>query len=81
MFHAASITTAIRQTRRWLFAAQQDQHPFVAMLHANYAVGNIDLIRQMWTDADIMHATGQDINSLAKDAAQVQDRIKERLGV
>lgn len=73
--------TALRQTTRWLFAAKQDANPFVAMLHANYAVGNIDLIRQLWSDAEVVAATGHDITALAKDAAQMQDVVKRQLGV
>lgn len=72
---------AIRQTTRWLYAAKQDKSPLVAMLHANYAVGNIDLMRQMWTDAEIAAGTGYDIHALVKDAQQVQDAAQRRLGL
>lgn len=72
------IKLGIRQTTRWLVASRQDQHPGIAMLHANYAVGNIDLLRQLWTDKEIA-AEGVDINQLAHEAQTLQDRAQRQL--
>lgn len=72
------IKLAIRQTTRWLVASRQDAHPGIAMLHANYAVGNIDLLRQLWTDKEIA-VEGIDINVLAQEAQALQDRAQRQL--
>ncbi len=62
---------AIRQTKRWLFAAKQDANPYVAMLHANYAVGNIDLMRQLWSDYELATYGQINVHELLRDATQI----------
>jgi len=79
MAFVEQIVTGIRQTKRWLIASAQDQHPAIAMLHANYAVGNIDLLKQMWTEKEITAATGEHIDQLMKEATAAQDRAQRRL--
>jgi len=73
------ITIAIRQIERWLIAAAQDLNPGIAYLHANYAVGDIDMLRQMFTDAEIASASGKDILELHKRAIQMQDHAQTTL--
>ena len=34
-----NINTLIRQAARWSVAAQQDESPIIALLHANYGAG------------------------------------------
>ncbi len=48
-----SVSPAVRQAKRWILAAEQDRDPRIAFLHASYAVATIDLIRQLWSDADV----------------------------
>lgn len=54
------IKKGIRQIERWIIAARQDSNPGIKLLHANYAVGNLDMLRQMFSDNEIKEATSKD---------------------
>lgn len=69
----------IRQIERWLIAAKQDKHPGIKLLHANYAVGNLDMIRQMYSDEEIKQSTGTDSQKLMITATQLQDEAQVEL--
>jgi len=72
------INIAIRQIKRWVVAAEQDKDPYVKYLHATYATGNIDLLRDIISDIEIMKATNIDILKLRNKAITLQD-IAQRL--
>lgn len=60
-----------RQGERWLFAAKQDQHPVVKLLHLNYAVCTFDLA---------FRKSGSRPDRSALEAAQRdQDRLQREL--
>jgi hypothetical protein len=48
-----NIRTLIRQTARWAIASEQDESPMVAVLHANYAVGYLQALQDIYTENDI----------------------------
>ena len=73
------VKQGMRQIERWLIASKQDKHPAIKLLHANYAVGNIDMLRQMYTDAEIMLITGKDPQKLMTLATQMQDEAQGEL--
>ena len=75
------IEIAMRQTLRWARAAAQDLDPFVKALHANYAVGNLDQLRQLASDAEILAATGLDPAVLAGRFARLQDEAAAAVGL
>ena len=75
--YADQIEIGVRQVDRWLIAAQQDKHPGIKMLHSNYAVGNIDMLRQQFSDGEIQRVTGQRILDLHKTATALQDEAFE----
>lgn len=77
--HEEIIRRAVRQVERWLFAARQDRHPGVALLHANYAVGDLDLLRQLYEDADVRRVTGRDPPVLLAEASRLQDEAQANL--
>lgn len=79
MAYRLPISQAIRQIERWLIATKQDRHPAIKMLHANYAVGDLDMLRQMYSDQDIMTATGKDSLALLRAATQAQDHAQLEL--
>lgn len=74
-----AIRLSMRQTLRWRFAALQNRNPYVALLHANYLAGNLDLMRQIWSDEEIKEATGQDMIKLWRDATELQDKYQKEL--
>lgn len=73
------IPQAIRQIERWLLAVKQDQSPAVKLLHANYAVGDLDMLRQMYSDQEIVTATGRDPFQLLQQATAAQDHAQQEL--
>lgn len=73
------ILQGMRQIERWLVAAKQDKHPGIKLLHANYAVGNLDMFRQMYTDEEIKQVTGKDSQKLMTIATQLQDEAQKEL--
>lgn len=73
------IEQAIRQIERWIYASKQDTHPGIAMLHANYAVGDIDMLRQMFSDDEIKKFTGKDALNLLREATKLQDQAQAKL--
>lgn len=71
--YCASPQLAVRQAQRWLVASTQDRSPAIRILHANYAVATIDLLRQLWPDRVVRDATGIDPYSLLQEATKAQD--------
>ena len=47
------IETLIRQASRWSVAAQQDDSPIIALLHANYGAGYLWALKDIATDQEI----------------------------
>jgi hypothetical protein len=68
-----TIRILARQAARWATASQQDANPFIAMLHANYAVGYVTALRQVANDADVRRVTGYDAAQLDAEVAKIQD--------
>ncbi len=71
-----SIQMAVRQIERWIYAAENDKDPRIRLLHSNYAIGNIDMLRQMTTDEQIKAATGKVALELWARATKVQDKAQ-----
>lgn len=78
------IRVMVRQIERWIMAAAQDADPAIRGLHASYAVGNLDILRQVATDQEIVEATGVQPLALLSRAAALQDAaakvLKQRGG-
>ena len=70
---------AIRQIERWIIASQQDVNPGIKLLHANYAVGDLDMLRQMYNDKFILSMTGQNPHSLLIAATALQDKAQAEI--
>ena len=67
------IKTLVRQSARWTIASEQDENPYIAMLHANYGAGYIFALRSIATDAQIKEATNLDVVKLEREVVKVQD--------
>ncbi len=74
-----AIKQAIRQIERWIFAAKQDKHPGIALLHANYAVGDLDMLRQMYSDIEIANVSGRNALYLLREATALQDKAQKEV--
>lgn len=77
--YSDKLSIGMRQVERYMIAAQQDAHPSIMMLHANYAVGILDAIRQAWSDAEIQQETGYDPKDLHTKAIALQDAAQKKL--
>ena len=73
------LRTQVRQVLRWIAAAKQDADPGVKFLHASYAVGNVDILRQVASDQDIWKSTGQHPLALLQQASALQDSARQAL--
>ncbi len=75
MFYVSddSIRQAVRQIQRWIYAAEHDTDVRIRLLHVNYAVGNIDMLRQMTTNDMVAKATGVNVLELWSRATRAQD--------
>tara|TARA_B100000700_G_C14455009_1_gene583411 strand:- start:120 stop:491 length:372 start_codon:yes stop_codon:yes gene_type:complete len=73
------IETLIRQASRWSVAAQQDESPIIALLHANYGAGYLWALKDIATDQEIFENTGLDIIKFKKKIIDVQDAATKRV--
>lgn len=73
------IHMAVRQIERWMIAARQDRHPAIKLLHSNYAVADVDMLRQAFTDEQIKQSTGKDARQLYRTAISLQDEAQREL--
>ena len=69
----------MRQIKRWIYAAKQNIHPGISLLHANYAVGDIDMLRQMASDTEVKRITGENPHTLYLVAIALQDKAQKKL--
>lgn len=74
-----AVRVAVRQIERWIYASQQDTNPGIAMLHADYAVGDLDMLRQMVSDSEVIQITGRSPRDLLLKATTLQDKAQQQL--
>nr|QIZ31264.1 hypothetical protein orf00309 [Ostreococcus mediterraneus virus 2] len=58
-----AIEKLVRQSARYAVAAQQDESPVIAILHANYATGYFYALKEFASESQIHNATGIDVKS------------------
>lgn len=74
------IRTLTRQTARWALAAEQDNSPLIAVLHANYATGYLLAIQDVATAQEVKAATGVDFLQLRDEVVRIQDNATKKMG-
>lgn len=73
-----NINKLIRQTARWATAAEQDMNPYIANLHATYALGYLMSIKEIYTNEQVKFYTNVDIIKLEDEIVRIMDNaIKE----
>lgn len=70
---------AIRQIRRYAFAASQDQSPVVGLTHASYALILLDTIEEMMGRDAVQKMAGVDPSKIRQFITLQQDRHAEAL--
>lgn len=73
-----SAAVAIRQIRRYAFAASQDRSPVVGLTHASYALILLDTLEEM-VGRDAIKRGGYDVGKVRAFITKLQDAHAERL--
>ena len=73
------IIALVRQTARWSVAAQQDDTPLIALLHANYGAGYLWALKDIATDQEIENAAGVNVLELKKRVTDIQDQATRKV--
>jgi len=76
---SAEINILIRQAARWSAAAQQDDSPIIALLHANYGAGFLWALKDIASDQEIYNSSGIDILKFKKTIIDIQDEATKRV--
>ena len=74
-----SLEILVRQAARWAIAADQDESPMIAVLHANYAAGYLWALQDISTPHEVALYTGVDLNQLKKEILTIQDKCTRRI--
>ena len=74
-----NIQKLIRQTARWATAADQDTNPYIKNLHANYAMGYLMALKEIYTESEINLYGNIDIRKLDSEISSIMDDSINRL--
>lgn len=72
------IKVMVRQASRWSTAADQDESPMIAVLHANYGAGYLWALKDIAKDEQIEEVTGINIK-FTHEITQTQDRATKKM--
>ena len=68
-----NIKSLIRQTARWSSASIQDENHLIALLHANYGVGYLGALTQIYSQNDIEKYGGINLKNFSAQIYKIQD--------
>jgi hypothetical protein len=67
-----------KKAAKWATRAQQDESPYIAVMHANYAAGYLWALRDMASPELITKQTGVDFHKLEEHINNVQDMVTKK---
>ena len=73
-----AIEKLVRQSARYAVAAQQDESPVIAILHANYAAAYFYALKDIASESQIHNATGIDVKKFKEHVTNVQDMVTKK---
>ena len=73
-----AIEKLVRQSARYAVAAQQDESPVIAILHANYAAAYFYALKEFASESQIHNATGIDVKKFKEHITNVQDMVTRK---
>ena len=73
-----AIENLVRQSARYAVAAQQDESPVIAILHANYAAAYFYALKDIASESQIHNATGIDVKKFKEHVTNVQDMVTRK---
>ena len=77
--NGSNIKKLVRQSARYATAAQQDESPIIATLHANYAAGYLWALKDIATPRQINQHGGVDLKKFEEHVLNVQDMISKKV--
>lgn len=69
----------LRHAARWAAAAEQDASPLMAMMHSNYASAYLQVLKELYTPAELGAAAGVDFPQLEERIMAMQGRVQTQL--
>jgi hypothetical protein len=73
------IQVLVRQAARWSTAADQDEAPMVAVLHANYGAGYLWALKDIAREDQIEEVAGIDMKKFTAKIVGTQDRATKKM--
>lgn len=77
--NGANIKKLLRQSARFATAAQQDQSPIIATLHANYSAAYLWALKDIATPTQIQRQTGTELKKFEEHILNVQDMVSKKV--
>lgn len=68
----------VKKAAKWATRAQQDDSPFISVMHANYAAGYLWALKDMASPELITKQTGVDFHKLEEHINNVQDMVTKK---
>ena len=73
------IKHVLSEAARWQAMCQQDQNVAMALMHANYAVAYVNVVRQLMTDENIRNSAGVNMQEFVMQLHETQQRCLQAL--
>jgi hypothetical protein len=75
----SDIVKLVKQSAKWATTAQQDESPMLATLHANYAVGYLWSLKDLYSTNEISKKAGINIKQFEEHILNVQDMVTKKV--
>jgi hypothetical protein len=77
--NGADVVKLVKQSAKWATTAQQDESPLLATLHANYAVGYLWALKDLYDTEEISKKAGVNITQFEEHILNVQDMVTKKV--
>jgi hypothetical protein len=75
----SDVVKLVKQSAKWATTAQQDESPLLATLHANYAVGYLWALKDLYDTEEISKKAGVNITQFEEHILNVQDMVTKKV--
>jgi hypothetical protein len=77
--NGSDVVKLVKQSAKWATTAQQDESPLLATLHANYAVGYLLALKDLYDTEEISKKAGVNITQFEEHILNVQDMVTKKV--
>lgn len=77
--NSRNIKVLMKNCAKWATTAQQDESPYLSVLHANYAAGYLAAINDVANPKEVHRCTGVDVKKFQEHIHNVQDMVTKKL--